>query len=71
MTRKQKKLTPEQKAFINGKTESVSLPVDVTKIPKGPGYVLQRPGSGVHGKSGRAKNRAERKAAKQSLREQD
>ena len=64
-----KRLSAEARSFINGKSDKVTLHLDPTKIPKGPEYALQRAkGGGVHGKVGRDKHRAERKATRQALR---
>jgi hypothetical protein len=41
------------------------------KVAMGPEHVLGRIGSGAHGKSGRARNRAERQSARASLRAGD
>jgi len=68
-SKRHRKQSAEARAFINGTADKVTLRPRTIKTALGPEYVLSRgSGTGAHGKVGRARNRAERKSARQQLR---
>lgn len=62
-----KKPTPEMKAFIKGKTDSVSIPAPKPSLGFSPAERHANM-AGFHEKTGRARHKAARKAAKMDLR---
>jgi hypothetical protein len=67
-----KRHSAEAREFINGTSDKVTISIDPRKVPKGPEHVLSRgKGTGVMGKTGKSKHRADRKAARQALRSYD